>query len=137
MWFRMENFSIIGVPWKIWFLKGVTKNQYVWKGGLGQFANLRKGLAKKRVFGYFEGGLIPQCTVYDKSFLSIFHKMLSKIFCSKICWQNSAKGCFMYRQWTATVLKFLKVPTTNCLTLFSEYISRTAILTQALVITCK
>ena len=37
----------------------------------------------------------------------------------------------MYQQSTATVLIFLKVPTTDSLVFLSEYISRTAILTQA------
>ena len=32
------------------------------KGGLGQLADLRRGLAKKRG-GVFERGLIPQCTL--------------------------------------------------------------------------
>ena len=43
----------------------------------------------------------------------------------------------MYQQWTATVYIFLKVPTTDSLVFLSEHISRTAILTQASVITCK
>ena len=33
-------------------------------GGLGQFADLRGGLARKRGGGVFEGGLIPQCTLW-------------------------------------------------------------------------
>ena len=63
--------------------------------------------------------------------------MPSEIFCSKICLQNSAKGSFMYQQGIATVLISLKVPTKDSLYFFWEYISRTAILTQASVITCK
>ena len=59
------------------------------------------------------------------------------IFFSNICWQNPAKTSFMYQQWTATVHIFLKVPTTDSLVFFLEYISRTAILTQASVITCR
>ena len=43
----------------------------------------------------------------------------------------------MYKQSTATVRLFLKVPTTDSLELFSEHISRTAVLTQTLVITSK
>ena len=58
-----------------------------------------------------------------KYFVQIFDgKMLQKdVLCIILC----------------TVLKYLKVPTTDCLAFFSEYISRTAILTQASVITCK
>ena len=58
-------------------------------------------------------------------------------FFKNICWQNPAKASFVYQQWTATVHMFLKVPATDSLVLFSEHISRTAILTQASVITCK
>ena len=43
----------------------------------------------------------------------------------------------MYQQWNASVLTFLKRPTANSLVFFSEYNSRTAILTQPSVITCK
>ena len=44
------------------------KNQYrggiAYKGGLGQFADLRGGgLGKKEGSGAFEGGLILQCTL--------------------------------------------------------------------------
>ena len=50
----MRNFNIMGVHWKIQFLGGgSTKSQYIGglhkKGrGLGKFADLRGGLAKKR-----------------------------------------------------------------------------------------
>ena len=37
------------------------------KGGLGQFVNLRGGLARKRGDGIFDGGLIPQCTLCYKN----------------------------------------------------------------------
>ena len=73
----------------------------------------------------------------DKSFLSIFPKMSSEIFYSKICWQNPTKESFMYQLWNATVLIFLKVPTTDSLVFFSEHISTTAVLAQASVINCK
>ena len=88
-------------------------------------------------FGVFEGSWYPNAHYDDKSVLWIFIKMPSEIFCSKICWQNSAKASFMYQQWTATVLIFLKVLTTDSLVLFQEYISRAATLMQASVITCK
>ena len=47
----------------------VTKNQYIYredlpeKGGLGQFADLRGGLAEKKEVVFLRGGLIPQCTL--------------------------------------------------------------------------
>ena len=53
----MKKSNITGINWKIQFLGGgggggVTKSQYTWgdyqEGGLGQFADLRGGLAKKR-----------------------------------------------------------------------------------------
>ena len=53
--------------------EGVTKNQYIYiyihrddlpeKGGLGQFADLRGGLAQKEGVVFLRGGLIPQCTL--------------------------------------------------------------------------
>ena len=61
MGWRMKNFNILGVHWKIWVLRvgwggvggggGFTKNQYIeeiaWKVGLGQFSDFRRGLARK------------------------------------------------------------------------------------------
>ena len=50
----MKNFNIMGVHWKTLFLGEVKKKQYrgnclkLGGRGLGQFADLRKGLAKKR-----------------------------------------------------------------------------------------
>ena len=90
-------------------------------------------MAKKRVLVFLRGAWYPNAHYDDKSVLWIFPKMPSEIFCSKICWQNSAKASFVYQQWTATVLIFLKVPTTDSLVFFSEYISRTAILMQTSV----
>ena len=72
-----------------------------------------------------------------KAFCQFSLRCPLKHFFSKICWQNPAKASFMYQQWTATATVFLKVPTTDSLVFFSEHISRTAILTQASVITCK
>ena len=34
------------------------------KGGLGQFADSRGGGSGKKEDGVFEGGLIPQCTLW-------------------------------------------------------------------------
>ena len=137
MGLKMKHFNIIGVPWKIWFLSGGHKNQYGSKRGLGQFADLRRDLAKKRVLVILRGAWYPNLHYDDKNILWIFPKMPSEIFCSKICWQNSAKVSFIYQQWTATALISLKVPTTDSLVFFQEYISRTAMLTQASVLTCK
>ena len=48
----------MGGHWKIWFLRGVAKHQYIGgnciKGGLGQFADLRGGPQGRG--GVFEGG---------------------------------------------------------------------------------
>ena len=55
---KMKNFNIMGGHWKIWFLRGVAKHQYIGgnciKGGLGQFADLRGGPQGRG--GVFEGG---------------------------------------------------------------------------------
>ena len=66
-------------------------------------------------------------------FLSVFSKMPSgTFFFSKICWQNSVNLSFTYQQRTATATVFLnKVLTKESLILFSEHISRPAILAQA------
>ena len=53
------------------------KNQYRGVGGLpkkeklGQFVNLRTGLARKREW-YFCGGLIPQCTLRSNTLTNDF-----------------------------------------------------------------
>ena len=53
-------------------------------------------------------------------------------FFSKFFLKNSVKASFMYQQRTATATVFLnKVLTIDSLILFSEHISRPAILTQA------
>ena len=136
---RMKNFNIIGFPWKIRFWRGGSRKTNMYSGkclkrGLGQFANLRGGAWQKRGGGVFEGGWCPNAYYDDKTFFSVYSEIPSEIFCSKICWQTSVKASFMYQQWTATVLIFLKVPTTDSQIFFLEYISRTAILTQASVI---
>ena len=44
----MKNLNIMGVPYKIWFLRGDSrKTNMPKKGGLGQFADLRRDLAKE------------------------------------------------------------------------------------------
>ena len=132
-----KNFNIMGAPRKIRFLKrGPWKTNMLKKWGM-DCLQIKEGAWEKKRGDVFEGARYTNPHFDDKSFLSIFPKMPSNIFCSKICWQNSAKASLMYRQWTATVLIFLKVSTTDYLVFFSEYISRTGILTQASVITCK
>ena len=64
-------------------------------------------------------------------------KCLLKFFFSKICRQNPPKASFMYQQWTTTGHIFLNAPYTDSLVFFSKRISRTAVLTQASVITFK
>ena len=71
MGLRLKNFDIMGVHWKIWFLgEALHENQYTgggcFKRGLGLFADLRKGLEKKRGMVFLRGGrgLIPQCTLW-------------------------------------------------------------------------
>ena len=95
------------------------------------------GAWQKKGGGIFKDGWYTNAYYDDKRFLSIFPKMSSEIFCSKICWQISAKASFMFQRWTAIALILSEVPTADSLVFFSEYISRTAILTQASVITCK
>ena len=56
----MKNFNILGFHWKIELLgRGFTKNEYrggiALKGGLRQFYDIRRGLAKKSVW-CFKGG---------------------------------------------------------------------------------
>ena len=73
MGLRMKNFNIMGVHWKIQFLSVGKKKQYIYicryredlpeKEGLGQFADLRGGLAEKEGVVFLRGGLIPQCTL--------------------------------------------------------------------------
>ena len=134
----MKHFNIIGVPWKIWFLRGVGSQKPIClEKGAWTVCRFKKGLGKKRVSVFLRRAWCPNAHYDDKIVLWIFSKMPSEIFCSKISWQNSAKASFMYQQWTATVLIFLKVPATDSLVFFREYFSRTAILTQASVITCK
>ena len=53
----MKNFSIMGVHWNIWFLKGFTKNQYI-----GEDCLKKWGLAslqiQEKVWGKIGGGCI-------------------------------------------------------------------------------
>ena len=125
----------MGVLWKIWFLMGSQEKPICLKGGGGgelkEFADLRRGLVKKRGLVFLRRAWYSNSHYDDKSFSSIFPKIPSEIICSKICWKHllckASKASFIYQQWTATVLIFLKVQTTDHLVFFSEYISRTAI----------
>ena len=67
MGLRTKNFNIMGVHWKIQFLRGVHKKPIYMEGlpkksggRLGQFADLRGRLAKKRTVVFLRG-LTPQC----------------------------------------------------------------------------
>ena len=75
MGLRMKTFGIIGVHWKIWFLEGFTKKQYIGggggglpkkRGGLEQFG--LRGVWWKRGGTVFEGWLTPQCTFFVKTY---------------------------------------------------------------------
>ena len=114
---------------------------------LSNFLELYTTLSRKYFggkFSFFNGfiQLPPHHHLYfqnlrAKSFLSVFLKVFWNIFFSKICLENRAKVFFMLQQWTDFLHIFLKFPTTDSLVFFSEHISRTAILIQAPVISCK
>ena len=75
----MKNFNIMGGRWKIWFLRGVAKHQYIGgnciKGGARTVCRFKRGASGKR--WCFWGGLITHLhTMLKVSFLShISHKM--------------------------------------------------------------
>ena len=94
-----ETFYIIEAPWKIWVLRGggSQKPNLLKKGGLGQFADLRRNLVKNRVLVFLREAWYANAHYDDKSVLWIFPKMPSEIFCSKICRRSSAKASFMYQ----------------------------------------
>ena len=112
-----EKFWCYGGSLKNLIFKGVfTRNQHIGenclKGGIGQFADLRKRAEAWQKIGggvFEEGGWYTNAHYDDKKCLSILPKMPSEIFCSKICWQISAKASFMYHQWTATALIFSNI----------------------------
>ena len=120
MGLRIKNFNIVEVPCKIQFLMGE---------GLGQFADLKKGLAKNGR-GVFDWSFISQSTLWWQNFFvnfswNVFWNILLKDLLIKFC-----KSIF----YVSAVNCYKKVPTTNYLVFFSEYISRIAILTKASVI---
>ena len=63
----MKNYNIFGLHWKIRLLKGGTQKNnieggdYLKRGGLGLFADLRWDLPRKMGRG---GGLRPQCALW-------------------------------------------------------------------------
>ena len=68
MGIRKRNFNIIGVHWKIELLGGSRKNNIYRgespkKGGLGEFTDLRGGLAKKRGIVFLRGLGTPMHTM--------------------------------------------------------------------------
>ena len=101
-------------------------------GGLAQFANLGGGrLGKKEEGDDFEG-------VVDTP----MHTMMTKAFCqfSLICPLKYFVQRFVdkiLQKHLLCIKNELLLSTTNSLVFFLEYNSRTAILTQASVITCK
>ena len=61
MGLRLKNIDIMGVHWKIWFLReALHENQYTGGGclkrGAWSVCRFKKGLGKKRGDGVFEGG---------------------------------------------------------------------------------
>ena len=75
MGLRMKNFNIMGFHWKIRFLDGWSRKS-IYNGKelpkkveLRQFADLRRGLAKK---GGGEGGMINTSKKYHASKLNVF-----------------------------------------------------------------
>ena len=66
---RMKKFNIIGVHWKIRFLEGAWKNQFLGVNGLKRAAwivcRFKRGPGKKEdvMFLRREGGLRPQYTL--------------------------------------------------------------------------
>ena len=65
MGLRMKFFYFVVVHWNIWFLGGrggawktSIEGGIAWKGGLGQFADLR-GLGKKDGVVFLKGGWYP------------------------------------------------------------------------------
>ena len=64
----MKNLNIFGVHWKIRVLGGVHEKTNI-EGGLPKkgawtFCIFKGGLGKKNGGGSFEGGVIPQCTLW-------------------------------------------------------------------------
>ena len=51
----MKNFSIMGVHWNIWFLKGVHKKP-IYRGGLPKKVGLGKLQIQEKVWGKIGGG---------------------------------------------------------------------------------
>ena len=104
----------MGVPWKIQLLREGSRKNNIYRGnclksGLGQFADLREeveggegGAWQKRGGGVFEGGLIPQCTLWWQNFFfnllwntlrNILFKDLLTKFCKSIFYV-SAVNCY-------------------------------------------
>ena len=66
MGLTMKNFNIFGVHGKIPFLRGGVNKKPIQRGelpkkvgGLGQFADLGWGLARKRGVAFLRGGVYP------------------------------------------------------------------------------
>ena len=70
----MKNFIIFGVHRKNRILRGVhEKPMYrgiAWKGGTWTVSRFKEGLSKKEGGGVFEGGSLPQCTLWTNNILA-------------------------------------------------------------------
>ena len=93
MGLRMKKFNILGVHWKIRFLEGVTKNQYrggdyLKRGRLGQFVDLRGGIARKRWECFWGGGGVvdtPVHTMINNQLKSLYKEHHSQYNLENIC----------------------------------------------------
>ena len=90
MGLRMKNFNIMEVPWKIRFLweekiYGSRKTNIIYrrdclKRGLGQFPDLRGGLAKKREVVFLRGRVDNQIhtTAFSSAIMEKNQPLLTK-----------------------------------------------------------
>ena len=97
MGLRMKNFNIFGVHWKIPFLEGVSRKT-ITEGGdylkRGAWTVCRfKGGAWQEIGGCsFEGGLIPQCTLWISTTLFAICTTLGPTVRKCICGDVNLSG---------------------------------------------
>ena len=79
---RMKNFNILGVHWKIWFLGGCMKNQYIGgempKKGVLEGLQIRGALAKKMELMFLRWSWDPDAH-YELEEPSYWHKYPKQI----------------------------------------------------------
>ena len=100
MGLKIKNYNILGVQWKIWLLEGgFKKNQCIWGTINIQLYNMdwtvfrcKGGLGKKDgVGGVFEGGLIPQYTLWKSEASVLKNWTKIQLSCPKIIVQQTLK----------------------------------------------